>query len=175
MTRLAAPVKLIAGILYRDEGFFGEALRALEEIFSPADYRGGAVPFEGTSYYEEEMGSSLSRVVLSFARLVEPDDLVEGKWHARAVESSLASSGKRRVNIDMGYLDLHKVVLASFKERGNKVYLGRGVWADMTLFFRRGGVEALPWSFPDFKAGLYDRDLVEMRKIYKEQLQRLRS
>lgn len=174
MTRLASSVKLIAGILYRDESFLREALHALEDSFSPSDYRGGAVPFEGTSYYEEEMGSGLIRTILSFEKLVDPTVLIEAKINSREVEAALRFEGRRRVNIDMGYLDLHKLVLASFKERGNKVYLGKGVWADMTVFFRKGGVETLPWSFPDFKAGLYDRDLLKIRTLYRQQLRRLR-
>jgi hypothetical protein len=174
MTRLASPVKLIAGILYRDESFLKEALQALKDRFSHIDYRGDAVPFEGTSYYEDEMGCGLLRVILSFRKLIEPTDLVEAKRDSRDIEAALSREGRRRVNIDMGYLDLHKVVLASFKERGNKVYLGRGVWADMTVFFRRGGVETLPWSFPDFKAGRYDGDLMEIRMEYREQLRSLR-
>jgi hypothetical protein len=174
MTRLASPVKLIAAILYRDEEPFQEALRSLEEMFSRTDYRSAPVSFEGTRYYESEMGSGLLRVLLSFENLVDPVFLVPAKLAARDIEDDSRQEGKRRVNIDMGYLDHHKMVLASFKERGNKVYLERGVWADMTLFFRKGSVDPLPWSFPDFKAGLYDRALLDIRMVYQEQMRSLR-
>lgn len=174
MTSLATPVKLIAGVLYRDERFFLEALRLLEERFSPEDYRGDPIPFDVTRYYEPEMGTGLLRRILSFDELIDPaDGLVEAKLASRFMEEALMHQGKRMANIDVGYLDHHKVVLASFKERGNKIYLGSGVWADMTLFFRKGSVDPLPWSFPDFKAGLYDGNLLDIRKVYRAQMRRM--
>ena len=61
------------------------------------------------------------------------------------------------------------MVLASFKFQGQKIYLGSRVWADLTLYYRKGGWSVFEWTFPDFKAGLYDKTLLEIRRIYKQQ------
>ena len=169
----AAPsVKRFAAILYRDPEWLEQSLERLQGHFGPLDFRGPARRFDFTDFYEAEMGTGLFRCLVGFTRLTEPPFLVEAKWTTRAIETELAGGRGRRVNIDVGYLDLFKVVLASFKGRGHKLYLGREVWADITLTYGKGKFQPLPWSFPDFKAGAYDDDLLELRRIFKAALKR---
>ena len=169
---VAPSVKRFAAILYRKLEWLQQSLERLRGPFGPLDFRGPARRFDFTDFYAAEMGTDLSRGLVGFTRLTEPPFLVEAKWTARAIETELAGERGRRVNIDVGYLDLFKVVLASFKGRGNKLYLGREVWADITLTYGKGRFQPLPWSFPDFKAGTYDDDLLELRRIYKAELKR---
>ena len=169
----AAPlVKLFAAILYRDPEWLEQSLERLRGRFGRLDFQGPARRFDFTDFYTAEMGTGLSRCLVGFTPLAEPPFLVEAKWTARTIETELAGERGRRVNIDVGYLDLFKVVLASFKGRGNKLYLGREVWADITLTYGKGKFRPLPWSFPDFKAGAYDDDLLDLRRIYKAELKR---
>ncbi|MCP4751187.1 MAG: DUF4416 family protein, partial [Proteobacteria bacterium] len=144
-------VKLIAAILYQDEGDLDASLKLLENAFSAVDFQGEFFPFTETDYYEPEMGDNLKRGMVSFERLVHPGFLVESKLTARNLEETLSREGKRRVNIDVGCLDMFKVVLASFKGRSNKIYLDRGIWADMILYFEKGRFKPFLWTFPDFK------------------------
>jgi len=164
------PVKLYVAVLFSDEALLRRALGLLESRFGPLDVRGTSVPFDHTDYYAEEFGGGLSRQLAGFADLVAPSFIVEAKWECHELEQRLAADGRRRVNLDVGYLDAFKVTLASFKARGNKVYLDRDVWLDMQLFFERGGMQSLPWTFPDFRAGRYDADLLRLRARYLEQL-----
>ena len=168
--REAPKVKLVAAILYKEEEPLADGLGMLEELFSPLDFRGTAHPFKHTDYYEQEMGAGLVRILVAFSRLAAPNVLVEAKRQCLQLEQVLASGGRRRVNVDVGYLDLFKLVLASFKGRGNKLYLDDGVWADMTMFYDKGEFRPLPWSFPDFAAGTYNQELKEIRGILKGQL-----
>ena len=162
------PVLPIAALLYRDEAQLTRALDALQGALAlRMDQRGAPHPFTMTDYYEPEMGAGLHRVLISLLPLVDPAFLAEARWRVHDVEQSLAVDGRRTVNIDLGYLDLFKLVLASFKERGNKIYLGQGVWADMTLIYERGAFQPLPWSFPDFKSGTYQAELLSLRQRYK--------
>ncbi|HUU29228.1 MAG TPA: DUF4416 family protein [archaeon] len=164
------PVKLFAAILYRDEEPLVKARELLVKRFGPEDYVSGPVLFDHTSFYETEMGASLYRIFISYQRLVMPGELVAAKLKAAAIETELESPpGRRQVNIDPGTLDYQKVVLASFKYQGQKIYLDQGVWADLTLYYRKGGWAVFEWTFPDFKAGIYDRTLLEIRRIYKTQ------
>jgi len=164
------PVQPFAALLYREEAPLATALEALEELWSPLALRGAAHPFDRTDYYAPEMGEGLQRLLVAFSVLVPPTWLVPAKHEAARLEDILRTDGKRRVNIDVGYLDLYKVVLASWKHRGHKLYLDQGVWGDLTLTFAKGAYRPLEWTFPDFRTGLYDTELHAMREAYKAQL-----
>ncbi len=170
-----APVKYFAALLLSEEITGSVAntgmdrlLAELEGLFGPIDYRGKAFPFDMTDYYEDEMGPRISRVIISFAPLAEATDLVKVKHSARSLEESFSKDGNRRINIDPGYIDYFKAVLASFKEGPQKIYLGEGVYADPVLMFQDGKWITLPWTFPDFKKGLYMDDLAAIRDLYKK-------
>jgi len=163
-------VKPFAALLYREPAVLEDALARLAAAFSPVEQRGAAHPFDRTDYYAAEMGGGLQRVLLGFARLEPPGWLVPAKHAAAAVEDALRVDGRRRVNVDVGYVDLGKVVLASSKGRPTKLYLERGVWADLTLTFADGAWHPLPWSFPDFRDGRYHPELLALRERYKAQL-----
>ena len=170
--QIIEPVKLFTAVLYREEPFLEKARERLRRVFGPEDYTGSPVPFDHTGFYEQEMGGPLSRLFISYRRLVHPKYLAEAKHQAADIEEKLADKNKcRRVNIDPGILDYLKVVLASFKHQPQKIYLDRGVWADMILYYRKGGWVSFEWTFPDFKAGNHDRSLLEIRQIYKRQRQ----
>ncbi|MEA2062733.1 MAG: DUF4416 family protein [Gemmatimonadota bacterium] len=166
----AQPVKLFVTVLYREEDLLEQARRLLTGLFGPEDSRSAPFPFDHTDFYTEEMGEPLSRIFISYERLVHPQYLVAAKLEAARIEAELAGpGGKRRVNIDPGTLDYLKVVLASFKFMPYKIYLDRGVWADLTLYYRKGGWEKFEWTFPDFKTGRFDKTLLGIRRIYKRQ------
>lgn len=163
-------VKPFAALLYRDDAVLADALARLAAAFSPIEQRGGAHPFAGTDYYAPEMGMGLLRVLVGFTRLEPAPWLVAAKRAATAVEDALRVDGKRRVNVDVGYVDLGKVVLASWKGRPHKLYLEHDVWADVTLVYREGRFQPLPWTFPDFRDGRYDAELARLRERCKAQL-----
>jgi len=169
---VAAPplVKAFAALIFSEPERLEQALARLADAFSPIEQRGAAHAFDETDYYAAEMGTGLQRVLVSFARLEAPGWLVPAKLAAAAIEDALRADSRRRVNIDVGYLDLGKVVLASAKARPSKLYLEQGVWADLTLTYADGRFQPLPWSFPDFRSGRYDAELLAMRARYKAQL-----
>jgi hypothetical protein len=68
--------------------------------------------------------------------------------------------------------DADKLVLASGKPGSRKFYIGRGVWADMILGYSNGACVPLPWTFPDFKEGRYDRVMGVIRQKLKAEMRR---
>ena len=167
--REGAPVKLIAAILVsRVFDIERELLPGLEERFGRIDYRGPAHPFTGTDYYEDEMGPDLNRFIISFEPLRQATEIVQAKLDTAAIEEDLAGPRGRRVNIDPGYMDYYKIVLASYKEGPQKIYLGDGVYADPILLFYEGEYAPLQWTFPDFKAGVYREEFLAIRALYKK-------
>jgi len=168
--QLPEPVKYFAAILWNDAKVLHQALNLLENRLGKIDYQGADHPFDVTNYYAKEMGTHLYRRLVSFAPLDLPDLLVERKLLTNAVEMCLAENARRRINVDIGYLDDNKVVLGSCKRAGQKIYLSVGIWADMIARFREGKYRMFEWSFLDFRDGRYDDDLLEIRAIYLEQL-----
>jgi hypothetical protein len=161
------PVKLFVGVLYSDENLLARALQMMEERYGPIDFRSNPVPFEVTDYYREEMGDPIRRIFVSFQDLIDPGQLAGIKIEANAIEDALAVDGRRKVNLDPGYMDVCKVVLASAKYNGQKIYLADGIYADPTLHYEKGHFHPYPWSFPDFKTGRYETFFLRIRELYK--------
>ena len=161
------PVKLFVALLWSDPASLEEALKRLSRSFGEIDFEGPDHPFDCTDYYEQEMGVGLHRRLSSFAELVSPDSLVEAKERTNEIEDALRTSGGRRVNVDVGYLDMGKVVLASTKAAGQKLYMSRGVYADFVCRFQRGRFQPFEWTFPDFRDDRYEGELLEIRRRYK--------
>jgi hypothetical protein len=169
------PVKYFVAVLFRDERDLSRAKEALTARWGSIDFEGRDHLFDITDYYEPEMGAPLYRRLLSFEHLYAPALLVEMKLGCNEMESALADEGKRRVNIDAGYLDHNKFLLASAKEAGQKIYLDRGIYADLSGRYKGGKYRPFEWSFPDFKDGRYDEDLLAIRDLYRQQLKKYRA
>ena len=174
-TEAPLPVKFFVGALFSDVARLEQSFVLLEKSFSPIDLQSKDFPFDVTDYYISEMGAPIQRRIVSFERLHNPIDLFEAKLACNAIENSLAVDGKRHVNLDIGYMDYDKVVLASAKYGIHKVYLGSGIYADMALHYEKGRYIPYPWAFMDFKLDRYHATFLKIRGIYKKQLKALRQ
>jgi hypothetical protein len=170
----AEPVKLIVAVLWSDAAAFEEALCRLQERWGPIDFRGNDHLFDATRYYDDEMGPGICRRIVSFDRLVPPESIREAKLVCNEIEETLAFGAGRKVNLDIGYIDHSKVVLASAKYAGQKIHLGDGIYADMIARYRDGKYHPFEWTFPDFRGGRYDSELQRIRETYLGQLKSLR-
>ena len=167
------PVKLFVGLLASEEGLLGEAESQLCSRYGPADFRSPILPFTFTEYYRREMGDHILRMFLSFERLIEADRLPDIKHETNAIETSIAAqstTAKRPVNLDPGYLEHAKVVLASTKNFYHRMYLGRGIFGEVTMHFRNNAYEFFAWTYPDYKSAEYQSFFRELRGIYRRQL-----
>jgi hypothetical protein len=164
-----SPVKLFVATLHNDPDILHAAINSLKVEWGEIDFHSEDFDFEETDYYEAEMGKNLKRRFYSFRQLISPDRIVDVKLHSNVVEDQFLLEGKRQVNLDAGYLDTYKVVLASAKYGGQKIYLRDGIYADMTLTMYKGKWESFLWGFPDFKSRKYDDVLCKMRDLYKTQ------
>jgi hypothetical protein len=160
-------VKLFVAILGAPGVEQHAVVEALSREFGPLDYQGEPIPFDVTRYYEAEMSADLSRQLVSFTGPHYADSLPWAKLTCMRIEQEFAIAGRRRVNLDAGYLDHNKVVLASTKEAGQKVYLTQGIYADLAARYSQGEYRPFEWSFPDFKDGRYTKDLLNIRRILK--------
>jgi len=163
-------VKLISSLFSPREEWIEKGIGELEEIFGPTDWVSPRLLFDRTRYYEREMGWPLHRRFVSFGRLIRPEFIVEAKVKTNALEKRSVQEGRRRVNIDPGYISLERLVLATGKNYTHRVYLSRGIYADLTLVFRRGTFSALEWTYRDYASPETITMFNEMRKRYKDQL-----
>jgi hypothetical protein len=139
-------------------------------LFGPADLESDPISFDFTEYYRDEMGEDLLRQFVSFADLIDPGRLASTKIRTNALERELAAEEtgrwKRRVNLDPGYLTAANVVLATTKDFAHRVYLGQGIYAEVTLNFRKDGVTHFEWTYPDYRSGAYDAFFLNVRRRY---------
>ncbi|NQV14052.1 DUF4416 family protein [bacterium] len=168
-------VKYFIGALYSDAELLEKAQYLCAESIGEIDFYSKSFPFEVSSYYDEEMGRPLFRLFFSFKKLKSPGDLAGLKIKCNEIEDLLQVDASRKVNLDIGYLDYHKMLLASAKYNGQKIYLDQGIYADPTLIFENGQFRALENTFPDFRSGLYNEVFMTLRGMYKEQLKTLNS
>jgi len=162
-------VKFFIAVLFKQEEILGDALERVEQQWGRVDRKSEPALFDVTDYYAAEMGVPLHRIILSLELLRTPTALVDMKLQCNEIEDALRVNGKRSVNLDCGYLDHHKILLASAKEAGQKVYLDKGIYADLAARFKKGTFESFEWSFPDFKDGRYYPFFKMVRKEYLKQ------
>lgn len=164
------PVKLFIAILSAPAFDQRESLlTTVQQAFGPIDLISQPIPFTVSQYYDAEMGPGLIRTFVSLATLISPGALADIKIRTIEIEQLYAQDSRRRINLDPGYLDYNKVVLASTKFGGQKIYLSKGIYADLTLFFFKQRFQSFAWSFPDFRDGYYDEFLLGVRELYREQ------
>jgi hypothetical protein len=166
----AEPVKLVASLFSGDPSLIGAALEALTERYGRIDYLSAPLPFAYTDYYEREFGGPLIRRFVAFETLIAPDTLPEVKGWTNGLEERLAAGGKRRVNIDPGYLARAHLILATGKGYTHRPYLRDGIYADLTLVFQQGGFQPLPWTYPDYAGTEMIGILTRIREKYSLQL-----
>lgn len=170
MSRRAVPkpAKLLASVIYRDEGRFADARGLFAERIGTVERVSERFPFDWSDYYSREMGAPLVRRFVVAADLVARDALAAVKEAADRIETELAVGGRRTVNVDPGLLTEENFILATGKNYSHRVYLRDGVFADLTLVYEKGAYRALPWTYPDYASDAVRAFLAEVRSAYRE-------
>jgi len=161
--------KLIIGAIYEDPQWLNKAKSAMQRQGWETQHQSEEFPFVLTDYYSTEMGEGLKRCFLNIKGLHSPEFSADWKLKTVEIEQQLSNKGKRRINLDPGYLDLSRVVLLSGKEGSHKIYLRNGVWADLVLLKDKGGYRNFPWTFPDIRTGCYDDFFLQLRTEFKKE------
>jgi hypothetical protein len=160
------PAKLVIGLIMKDRALFEPLGVELAAGFGSVDMVSSWMSFDYTSYYEPEMGTPLFRRVLTFKKLINQDELPQIKLATNRLEQSVVQSGRRRANIDPGYLLYERFVLASGKNFCHRIYIGSSIYADLTLIYQRGGYQKLPWTYPDYADEPMLEFLTRVRRKY---------
>ena len=148
--RPADAVKLLMSTIYADDDIVKNFLEILAEHCGDIDFISARTSFHYTDYYTEEMASYLVRRVVFFDTLIRPESLPDIKLFTNDVEDRFTVNGKRRVNIDPGYISQAHLILATGKGYTHRPYLRDGIYADLTLIYRGKSFHFLPWTYPDY-------------------------
>jgi len=152
---------LVVSVIYQKTPVRDEALRMLSEAFGAGATHPDVMAFDKTEYYSIEMGAPLYRVLWIAGALFGRHRLPAIKLATNEIEKRLARrGGARRVNLDPGLLSAENFVLATTKNFTHRVYLRKGIYADLTLVYRKGEYTPLEWTYPDYAS-------VEIRNVLK--------
>lgn len=165
-------VFLFLGLFGQNPSLFEEAVDILQRRFGPVLTHSTLFDFTHTDYYREEMGSNLKKMFYVFKKPILPESLPRIKLYTIKVEAKFALATpkkngriKRTLNLDPGYLSLGKVVLASTKDYSHRLYLGRGIYGEVTLFFKDKSYNPYPWTYPDYRTPEYINFFNQIRKM----------
>ena len=146
------PGVLLISVLSANEELALALADRLEAEFGPIDLSSFWISFSHSRYYAKEMGENLGRYIFFFTEPLARTELVSAKLTCDRLEAEYAVAGGRRVNLDPGYLALEHLILASTKAVPHRPYLGRGIYADLTLVYECGQYIPLRWSYPDYSS-----------------------
>ena len=164
------PVKLVIGLIFSNKAILNKTMPILKKRFGPVDFQSQTLDFSHTNYYEKEFGKGLKRSFISFGRLIAPDSLARIKNITNSIERKLSKNACRLINIDPGYLDLPKLILASTKDYNHRIYIGKGIFAEITLFYEGDTFKPWQWTYPDYRTDDYIKIFNQIRKIYTQQI-----
>lgn len=173
--KLPPPVKFFVATLYQEEKFLESVLKPLIEYFGDLEWKSTPLPFSYTNYYQD-IGENLVRVFLVFKPLLDPGRLAEAKCFTNQLEKTTGDEHKpRKINLDPGYFDGGKIVLATTKNFSHRVYIGKGIFAEATIKWERGDFRPFPYTYPDYASPEYRPILYKIRALYCSSLKELTS
>jgi hypothetical protein len=167
-----APVLLILAAFSRHGAALDWARQRAEAAWGPVALASERFSFDATDYYEASMGAGIFKCFFAFERLIDPALIVERKLEANAWEAEYAKNSDhvepRPLNLDPGYLTPAKLVLASTKDHAHRLYLSRGIFAEVTLFYKHRSWQARDWTFPDYQRADYQQFFTSCREYLRK-------
>ncbi|HEU4342784.1 MAG TPA: DUF4416 family protein [Candidatus Binatia bacterium] len=172
--REPTPAKYFVALLSAEANLLATVEGDLTALLGAIDARSEILPWSVSRYYQEEMGAGLLRRFISFWSLISPARLAAVKLQTQQVEEKFRwnTEGRRgrRINIDPGYLEKDKIVLASTKNAAHRIYLDYGIYGEATLIYYDGAYKGCRYTYPDYLWPETMAFLNSARNLYLEQL-----
>ena len=159
---------LFIGSLFSDDRVFDEVFPILKDNFGDILFQSSTHPWEYSGHYNKELGTPIYRNFVFFERIIDPSTLADIKLFTNGLENIHSQSGKRRINLDPGYLTLAKVVLASTKNYSHRIYIGKGIYAELALLHKNQQFTAMPYTYNDYKDQIYVTMFLKVRNRLKK-------
>ncbi len=171
VVRYPEQVKLVFFVFGSFIDYWIEELKpSFSSLYGPMDYISEVLEFDKfTHYYNPEMGADIKGCLLSFERLIHPFQLADIKRTTNEIEMKYAVEGKRKFNVDPGYISPSNFILASTKYWGSRIYLRKGIYAEVTLLYLRGSFRPWEMTYPNYRDEKYIAHLNAIRDIFMKQ------
>ena len=167
------PAKYFVALLTSDNNLLTAVETDLSSVLGEIDGRSETVSWTASNFYEKEMGPGLLRRFVACADLRSPQDMAAIKLRTQQIEDTYrTANSNRRINLDPGYLDAYKVVLASTKNASQRIYLNSGIYAEATLLYYDGAFHGLEYTYRDYLWPDTLTFLAQLRARYLTQLRR---
>ncbi|MDZ7722417.1 MAG: DUF4416 family protein [candidate division KSB1 bacterium] len=153
MGKIRKPDKvcLISAICYAEYSVYENVLSRLISEFGEVAVFSEMFSFKHTEYYAKEMGETLKKQFIVFKSFIIPDRLPEIKYKTNTIENEFKIQNRRQANIDPGYIEPPKLVLATTKNYSHRIYIQNGIYGDIELYWRDGRFNIYPWTYPDYQ------------------------
>ena len=160
--------KLIIGVIYHEKEILERAMEILTSEFGEVEAVSEEFSFSGefSTYYDDEIGGEGFRRIYSFKDTVDPSRQAAIKIRTNEIEAELSLDGRRRINLDPGFINHGRLLLATTKETGFRIPLKDGIYTELTLFWARGGWQKLPWTYRDYQSERVQKFITEVRRTY---------
>ena len=169
-------MKLVIGVLAANYQCLHSAADMLTDKFGNTDFTSDVWPFDETDYYKDQTGTRILRQLLSFEKLIDPGKLAKIKLRTNRLEQKLAKALgvplPRPVNLDPGVIEPSKLVLATTKNYSHRIYIGKKIYAEVTLIYDKGHWRPLEHTYPDYRQQCY---FVFFEKVRVRLLEQLKS
>lgn len=162
------PSLLFIATLYSDSAIFENAETILENTFGGILFVSQSFQWDYSSYYREELGWPIFRRFIFFKNIIDPCSITDIKLRTNEIEESLSLNGKRRINLDSGYLTLSKIVLASTKNYAHRIYLGKGIYGEVTLIYKNNTYSPHLFTYRDYQDKISIDMFLNMRDTLKK-------
>ena len=168
-----SPVMLIVPCFSRHRAALEWAQEKCSENWGEIDCTSSLIEFDDTEYYQPSMGSDLKMLLLAFKKLINPAAIKEIKITTNKLEEEYCALARhqedRPLNLDPGYITPAKFVLATTKDSSHRLYLGDGIYAEVTLYYSQGGWQDHFWTYPNYRRTEYKEFLTICRnKLLKK-------
>lgn len=167
---LPKKVCLMCAVCYQNTALKDQALDNLQSQYGPVWRISEPLIFSHTHYYEKEMGDDLKKLYAVFEEPIDPINLAKIKISTNALEQRWCEGGRRKINLDPGYIELAKLVLASTKNFSHRIYIGDGIYGDVQLVWQTAHFRANPWTYPDYQEKSVVMFFETIRKEYQKKL-----
>lgn len=163
--------KLIIGVIYHEKEILDRAIEILTREFGEIEAVSEEFSFseEFSTYYDEEIGGEGLRRIYSFKELVDPARQADIKTRTNEIEAEFSTDGNRKINLDPGFINHGRLLLATTKETGFRIPLANGIYTELTLFWARGGWQKLPWTYRDYQSERVQKFITDVRHTYLAQ------
>ena len=172
--RAVSPALLLIAAFSRHRAAISWARETAQAVFGPIALESPLFNFTQTDYYASSMGIELKKTFFAFAKFYDPAQLADTKrttnrWEEQ-YRTELGADELRPLNLDPGYLNESKLILASTKDHAHRIYLRDGIYAEITLSYHRRQWQRLPWTYPDYQTPEYHAFFDQCRLYLRDEM-----